>query len=317
MNDLISVIVPVYNVDMFLNRCLNSIINQTYKNLEIIVVDDGSTDNSGKICDDFSKIDSRIFVIHKENGGLSSARNAGLDVIHGKYVTFVDSDDYISSDCIEYLYDLILKTDSSIAIGNYGFTKENQHKFEKVDEVVQQISGIEAINRQFGKNTVQYVSAWAKLYSSSLFDEIRFPNGMVHEDEGTTYKVLYLSSKIVVSNKVIYAYYYNGDSITKRPKKNNYDDLCFILKEQMDFYKNMEENVLCARVRNRYCIQAAAHYSLDGYYGSPQKIRNDAKNMYKGVWKIKDIPFSERFKGLLCSYLCGFSAKLMSLSNHS
>lgn len=103
-DDLISVIVPVYNVEKYLHKCINSILNQTYKNLEIILIDDGSTDNSGKICDEYALKDNRIKVIHKENGGLSSARNAGLDICSGDYIGFVDSDDYIAEDMYEYLY---------------------------------------------------------------------------------------------------------------------------------------------------------------------------------------------------------------------
>ena len=109
MEDLISVIIPVYNVELYLRRCIDSVIKQTYKNLEIILVDDGSTDKSGEICDEYASLDNRISVIHKENGGLSSARNAGLKNAHGEYFGFVDSDDAIVEDMYEYLYDILLK----------------------------------------------------------------------------------------------------------------------------------------------------------------------------------------------------------------
>ena len=107
MNDLITIVVPIYNVEPYLKKSVSSIINQTYKNLEIILVNDGSTDNCAKICDEYSKIDSRIKVIHKENGGLSDARNAGINIATGKYISFVDADDYITNDYIEYMYTIL------------------------------------------------------------------------------------------------------------------------------------------------------------------------------------------------------------------
>ena len=312
MESLISVIVPVYNVEKYLNRCIDSIINQTYKNLEIILVDDGSTDSSGKLCDDSKEKDTRIIVIHKINGGLSSARNAGLDIMTGEYVMFVDSDDYISENCVEYLYALILKTKSQIAIGNYARTSGSQCLVSHVQENVEQISGREALNRQFGKDTVQYVSAWAKLYEAELFKQLRFPEGRLHEDEGTTYKALYFSDSVVVSNSAVYAYYCNPESITKKPKKKNYQDLCLILKEQIVFYHNNKEPVLEARVKNRYCIQVAAHYLPKGYYEDPQVIVQEARKMYKGVWRVGEIPAVERLKGWIGAYCCPIAAKRMN-----
>lgn len=312
MESLISVIVPVYNVEQYLNRCIDSIIKQTYKNLEIILIDDGSTDSSGKLCDNIKQKDARIIVLHKINGGLSSARNVGLDNMTGEYVMFVDSDDYISEDCVEYLYDLIVKTKSRIAIGNYKMTNSSQCLFLGVQENVEQISSREALNRQFGKDTVQYVSAWAKLYEAELFKQLRFPEGRLHEDEGTTYKALYFSDNVVVSNKAVYAYYYNSESITKKPKKKNYQDLCLILKEQIAFYHNNNTPVLEARVKNRYCIQAAAHYLPKGYYEDPQVIVQEARKMYKGVWHVSEIPAVERLKGWIGAYCCPIAAKRMS-----
>ena len=307
MENLISVIVPVYNVEKYLGRCIDSILNQTYKNLEIILVDDGSTDSSGKLCDDSKEKDTRLRVIHKVNGGLSSARNSGLNVMTGEYVMFVDSDDYISADCVESLYNLILKSKSRIAIGNYEMTDSSQYLFPRAQENIQQISGVEALN------TVQYVSAWAKLYEAKLFKKLRFPEGCLHEDEGTTYKALYYSDSVVVSDGAVYAYFYNPESITKRPKKKNYQDLCVVLNEQIQFYREHGEITLEARVRNRYCIQAADHYLPKRYYGDPKSIIQSAKQMYKSVWKVKQIPILERLKGWMSAYLCGMTAHIMKI----
>lgn len=311
MQQLITIIIPVYNVEPYLARCLDSVLQQTYTALEIILVDDGSTDSCGRLCDAYAEKDSRIKVIHKVNGGLSSARNAGLDAMSGDYVLFVDSDDYIAPDCVTYLYDLIVNTDAQIAIGNYETTSNGHYAFKQGQASVEVISGKEAIVRQFGKRTVQYVSACAKLYNGKLFDRLRFPEGLLHEDEGTTYKALYGCKGVAVSQKVIYAYYFNPASITKRPKKKNYQDLCTVLGEQIQFYHEHGETVLEVRVRNRYCIQAADHYLPKGFYGEPKSIIRTAKAMYRGVWKTRDIPLIERGKGFMSAYLCAISAWLM------
>jgi hypothetical protein len=229
----------------------------------------------------------------------------------GEYVMFVDSDDYIALDCVEYLVELVERFSAQLAIGNYAETCSSQYEFGQNQEGLEQLSGKKAIERQFGRKTVQYVSPWAKLYVKSLFTELRFPEGLLHEDEGTTYRVLYACDKVVVSQRVVYAYYYNPESITKLPKKKNYQDLCSILKEQIEFYKEHGEAVFEARVRNRYCIQAAAHYLPKGYYEDPRELVKSAKQMYKGVWNVKQIPLVERLKGWMSAYLSNVTAHLM------
>ena len=130
-NDLISVIIPIYNVEKFLSFCIDSIVNQTYKNLEIILVDDGSTDNSGKICDEYALKDNRIKVMHKQNGGVSSARNVGLNIAKGKYIGFVDSDDYVENDMFEILHNLIIKNNVDISCCNKFVFKKNKFTASK------------------------------------------------------------------------------------------------------------------------------------------------------------------------------------------
>ena len=329
MQALITVIIPVYKVEKYLARCVDSVLAQTYKNLEVLLVDDGSPDNCGRICDEYAQLDSRVKVIHKPNGGLSSARNAGLDAMTGEYVMFVDSDDYIALDCVEYLLALIERFSAQISIGNYEETRSSSCEFGVRGsrgfgprERVELLSGREAIERQFGKDTVQYVSSCAKLYAREVFASelgvrggpaLRFPEGLLHEDGGTTYKALYGCSRVAVSQKVVYAYFYNTQSITKNPSARKYRDLCAVLRGQVEFYRERGEVVLEARVRNRYCIQAAAHYLPKGYFGEPRELVRGAKQMYRGVWKVRQIPLVERVKGWMCTYLCGVMASLMAL----
>ena len=167
---MVSIIVPVYNVNQFLDRCLNSICTQTFSDIEIILVDDGSTDGSSSKCDQYEEIDSRIKVIHKENGGLSSARNRGIESAKGKYLFFVDSDDYIVKDCIEYLITTLEKSNADMVIGNYMRTKDSDLDIYSNENFYENTYGnIEAIKELFGTKNVQMVTAWGTLYKKQLF----------------------------------------------------------------------------------------------------------------------------------------------------
>lgn len=179
--DLISVIVPVYNVEKYLEKCVQSIINQTYENLEIILVDDGATDNSGKICDEFAKKDSRIKVIHKENGGLSDARNFGLDIATGKYISFIDSDDFVNKRLFEILHKEIIKNDYDIAFCDYFKFFENDNVDEEISNSYKILEhtkySILNLYYDIGHKHEKAVVAWGKLYKSKFFKDIRYPKG--------------------------------------------------------------------------------------------------------------------------------------------
>ncbi|MDR3346595.1 MAG: glycosyltransferase, partial [Campylobacteraceae bacterium] len=200
-NPLISVIVPVYKVEQYLAACLNSIVNQTYKNLEIILVDDGSPDNCGKICDEYAQKDSRIVVLHQPNGGVSRARNAGLDIAKGEYIAFVDSDDYIALDMYEELMSIAQKQSADVAIcGIYVIKKDGMEIFKKT------LEGLDTngIKYQFLINS--YPSfPWGRLYKTKLFQGVRFPVGLIcYEDMFVMPKILSNADKIVFAPKPYY-----------------------------------------------------------------------------------------------------------------
>ena len=180
---LISVIVPVYNTEKYIEKCVMSILNQTYKNLEIILIDDGSTDNSPQICDSLAEKDNRITVIHQPNGGVSSARNIGLDNTHGDYITFVDSDDYIAPNMIEFLSENI--GDTNIAMCGYTSVDENGNLSPQENVTVTDgiISTDTFWNYFYTDTRIYYVTLWAKLYKCHLWNNVRFPLNTLHEDE--------------------------------------------------------------------------------------------------------------------------------------
>lgn len=246
--DTISVIIPVYNVEKYIEECVESIINQTYKNMEIILVDDGSTDNSGKICDEYIEKDERIKVIHKKNGGLSSARNEGIKIANGKYLTFIDSDDYITSDMIEELYLSLTKTNSDISICKTT-TKENKLNHETNNDIL--IFDSHDAIKEILLDRLFTTSATSKLYKKDLFDNIEYPIGMIYEDYATTYKLFHLADKISYIPSYKYYYRYNNEGITKSKFTNKQLDYFKVSKELISFmHENYKDLVPYAQKRN-------------------------------------------------------------------
>lgn len=213
---LISMVVPIYKVPEYIHKCLDSVISQSYHNLEIILVDDGSPDECGKICDEYASKDSRITVIHKENGGLSDARNAALDICKGEYVTFIDSDDYISSDYVEYLYDLLKNTDAELSICDFEYVSKTGKQFRNCnfDGIIKKMTQKEAL-AELCKGFLFTNSAWGKLYLTEHFKDIRYPKGYLFEDIPTTYKLFLKCNRIVFGRQAKYYYVYRSTAISR------------------------------------------------------------------------------------------------------
>ena len=227
MKPLISVIVAVYNVEKYLSRCIESVLKQTYSNLEIILVDDGSKDFCGKICDDYALKDSRIKVIHKENGGISSARNAGLKVYRGEYLMFVDSDDFLSTDAIEILYKRITTDKSDMAIGKHtdiyeDFSTNGDFCSWFSDSVISK----EDIFLKMADSRYYPVSACTKLYKSKVISGISFPALICGEDLWVFPHIVDKCNLVSVVNETVYYYFQRSDSVMHlKPEKSKYDEL--------------------------------------------------------------------------------------------
>ena len=213
MNEKITVIVPVYNVEHYLDKCLDSLINQTYKNLEIIVINDGSTDNSGTICQEYAQKDNRIIYIEKENGGQSEARNMGLDRMTGSYVTFVDSDDWVEPNYVEILYKKLLEYCADIAIGNYYSYNEQEGIFyfhifgdSYYEKVYDNVSIFENLYESQEMKSFALISIFGKLYKADLVKHLRFDIGKLGEDGYLNQKIYLLAEKTIYLNKGLYAY---------------------------------------------------------------------------------------------------------------
>lgn len=211
----ISVIVPVYKVEQFLQRCVDSILCQSFQDFELILVDDGSPDNCGAICDAYAAQDSRVYVIHQKNGGLSAARNTGIDYVmsHRKshWLAFVDSDDWVHPDYLKVLYATAEQTLCKISACGF-YNTSGQPLPEDQDWSVMALSADDYYCGNFHDNATP--AACNKLYNRSLFVSLRFPIGKLHEDEFTTYLALYKAGKIGVTPALLYAYYQNPEGIT-------------------------------------------------------------------------------------------------------
>ena len=246
MTEKITVIVPVYNVENYLEKCLDSLINQTYKNLEIIVINDGSTDNSGEICQEYAQKDNRIVYIEKENGGLSEARNVGLDKMTGSYVTFIDSDDWVELDYVEILYKKIIEYQADIAVGNYYSYNEDEETYyfhiygdSYYEKVYDNISIFENLYESQEMKSFALISAWGKLYKAKLFDYLRFEKGKLGED-GYFNQKMYLSvNKVVYLNKGLYAYRQRSGSITNTWTEKWMHALVDAMSERITLLANM------------------------------------------------------------------------------
>lgn len=259
---MISVIVPIYNVENYLEDCINSILSQSYKELEIILVDDGSPDSCGKICDKYSKKDSRITVIHKDNGGLSDARNTGIDAANGEYLSFVDSDDLLHKDFYLTLFNILIDNNSDISMCNFlKFTNEKVNdKFIK-NPTIKTISNIDALNDLYTNKYVNYIVACNKLYKATLFKNLKFPLGKIHEDEFTTPKILFKANKISIIEEELYYYRQTPNSIMNSQFNISNLDFLEAIDDRLSFITENKLDILYKK-----CIYQLSFERINFYY---------------------------------------------------
>lgn len=251
--DLISVIVPVYNVEKYLDKCIRSIKNQTYKNLEIILVDDGSKDTSGLICKKYADEDPRIQVIHQDNKGLSAARNTGIHHASGRLIIFIDSDDYIHTRMIEILYNNLIEEEADISICDFNKLSESEDCIEIEESCGYECtSGIEFCHELYSGKQVQAVVAWNKLYRIELFENDRYPEGKLHEDEFLTYKLLYNAQKVVYTEAKLYYYIQRKSSIMGKKVNLSHMDAMEGVRNQIIFWKLKGERKLQLEAVKKY-----------------------------------------------------------------
>ena len=303
---LISIIVPVYNVADYLERCVESLVLQTYLNLEIILVDDGSTDQSGEICEELAKSDERIHVFHKKNGGLSDARNYGIEHCSGEFITFVDSDDRIDLKACENLVNTALLENSDIVIGCiiHEYSDGTIVYDEKIFENEITLDGKEAVkNILEGKG----YSACGKLYRKNVFDKIRFPKGKLDEDFATAYKIFYESSKVTYITEYVYFYFKRSGSIMKSPFSLSKLDFVHNAEDAVSYIKNMTNNAeLKDRAEALLCNRLDMVIHLIIFDENRKKYKKELKQLVKQLRK--------KWYVVLTSKYINFKDKLVMIS---
>ena len=300
----VSVVVPVYNVEKYLKRCLDSIFNQTYKNIEIILVNDGSKDNSRDICEEYEKNFDNIVLINQENGGLSAARNTGLKYVKGEAVTFVDSDDWLELDAIEYYVDSMKKYDVDMVVTNNIRTKDYQENILQPNNIKEEVLSQEDYAKKFFKidgNSIEYY-AWSKLYKREIMEDVEFPVGLFAEDVLGTFRYMKNAQSIFYSNKITYNYFINDNGLTAKFGDKDFDleKIWDTIIEESEGYEN--KNFLKYAVINRkridfnlLCRIALAENKEENIEKYSRKITELLKSIKENKQLLLEyLPFSRR-----------------------
>lgn len=311
---LVSVIVPVYNVEKYIKECIDSICRQTYRNLEIILVDDGSPDRCGDICDSYADTDNRIRVIHKDNQGLSEARNSALDIMKGKYVVFVDSDDYIADNHIERLYEMINNTGSEISVTScVCFPEDGNAVAEGFNEKVFCTDNLKAVERMFYQKDFDH-NAWSKMYLSSLFGNIRYPKGLIYEDMPTTYRLFLKAGKVAFSNYRSYFYRQRKGSIENSgmsiEKIKSAERIIILMENDIPLFTRIMRSYE-SRISSfifHICVHINKDYDQSFFIERIKKYRKD-------VISDKNVRMKTRMACLMTYIGYGFTCKCLKFAN--
>ncbi len=262
--DLISVIIPAYKIEQYIGDCLESVQNQTYRNLEILVVNDGSPDNSAKIAEQYAEKDDRIRVINKVNGGLSDARNTGIEQAKGKYIILIDGDDYVDVHMIEKMYQAMLISGSDLCLCGIHIVDDNRKPLEDAISQAAIQGGVYTRAQMYEKIITTpnwfYVVAWNKLYKREVFDKIKYPKGKLHEDEFVIHHILECSEKIICIEDKLYHYVQRGQSITHDTFNIKRMDVVEAFVDRADFFLNKQNPGGACRMLKRIRISL-----IDGY----------------------------------------------------
>lgn len=238
MNKLVSIIVPCYKVEKFLRNCIESVIHQSYTYWELILVDDGSPDNCGAICDEYAAIDERIIVIHKPNGGVASARNEGVAKANGEYISFVDGDDYLHQSFLKKM--ITLATENNATLVQCGCVKGEELQFPQIPEG----SISHFTNHTVFTTEVANIVVWGKLYKREVVADVKIPEGVYFEDDYTTWKYYYKSPTIVITTEQLYYYYQNPESVMAQHRKKLNLDFLGAYNERISYFVGTKEEDL-------------------------------------------------------------------------
>lgn len=311
-NQLVSMIVPIYKVEKYLGQCIESLLAQTYHNLQIILVDDGSPDRSGEICEEYAKKDERILVIHKENGGLSDARNAGIERADGEWLCFIDSDDFIAPDMVERLYQLVKEHRAKLAWCAVEEVEEEaeyasaMREKDREKEKITVYTPVEAEKQFYTMNKQQCLITCNKLFHRSLYETVRFPKGKLYEDGFTIYRTIYIAEKVVTTSRPLYYYRQRRGSIMADHGDRIYLPSLEAGKERLDFYRQNGEKELVRLEVNLVLYTSIHFYQVIRKKEIRREIKEWYKMFYEEYFKQEKWPLAKRIRmrSFLTSNLC-------------
>lgn len=316
MNPEISIIVPVYNVEKYLKRCIDSILNQSFKNFELILVDDGSTDNSGKIVDEYESTDKRIRVIHKENGGQGSARNRGLDIAKGNYIGFVDSDDWIHRDMYKCMYKFITEDNTDIVQVGHNIVKEyipdgkcnlSDIKVTSIDNIIDKFTDCNSFE------ILPFIFPVNKLYKKEIWEELRFPEGKFAEDLRIIYKIYFKISKFKSIDFKFYNYYMSSNSSTRGEFNIKKLEDIEAWEEMFKFIDENNSGVNRCNLKTIYCRRILTYYFKCYKYKDIQKeLKRKFNANFRYILKNRKLNYKEKsvyITFFINAKVCGFIYK--------
>lgn len=282
---MISVIVPIFNVKAYIYDCIVSILNQSYTEFELLLVDDGSTDGCSLICDEFLEKDHRVRVIHQENHGLSEARNTGINHSTGDFLTFIDSDDVVLPQFLEVLYQNLMETKADISVCGFCYIKEQEKAYDAKNmqqrEKIRKLSGKEAVAKIVCDQDTNYIVAWGKLYRREIFETLRYPAGKCHEDEFTTYLAFDLADHVVYDRQPLYLYRKRTSSIMGAYKIRNLDKL----EALQEAYERLTGDLKNAAARRYVLAIQIAYYKLTRSLPGEVARRKNLLSIYRAFYK--------------------------------
>jgi glycosyltransferase involved in cell wall biosynthesis len=310
LNPLVSVIIPIYNVELYLRDCLDSVIGQSYGNLEIILVNDGSLDRSAEICTEYAKKDVRVKIINKLNGGLSSARNIGLDSAQGDYISFVDSDDVINENFIQILISLLLNSEASISICDYSlFSTHLSQSASNYDGCFQLFTGQFMLENLYSKNWVpKNVIAWNKLYKKSVWEGLRYPEGVIHEDEYVIHHIFGQVDQVAYTCAPLYYYRQREASITKEISSKRINDIVQLFNLRAVYFKDRGYDLLVKENSKAKFLNIA----ILSVTNKNENLRSLLKQNLSAILWQSNIPFKMKCS---CALLSVFPGLFWTLKN--
>ena len=289
---MISIIIPVFNVEEYLGRCVESVLNQTYQNFEILLIDDGSTDKSGKICDEYVSKDNRVKVFHVENNGAATARNVGIDNAKGEYISFIDSDDFIAPQMYESLVANLKKCNADISVCNYKKGKElDTSDFDGKDEI--SVFDSSEMAHKFSSQVTLLDVPWARIYKKELFENIRFPDKTLHEDVWVAHRLLCDANRVVFSDRKYYCYYEREDSISLvQDRKKRISDLIDGMIDRNLYFKEKGYDDVQLDVARRTANLVIFFYRDCANDIRKKEIRNNLRVKFREILSINKNVFS-------------------------